>query len=79
MQFITKSPEETERLGERLGRTLHGGEVIAYLGDLGAGKTAFVRGAAECLPLRQRGSMGPSCNIYFLGGDFYTIFMPAVR
>ena len=34
MQFITKSPEETERLGERLGQTLRGGEVIAYLGDL---------------------------------------------
>ena len=51
MQFITKSPEETERLGERLGRTLHGGEVIAYLGDLVAGKTAFTRGLARGLDI----------------------------
>ena len=54
MQFITKSPEETERLGERLGRTLHGGEVIAYLGDLGAGKTAFTRGLARGLDIPMR-------------------------
>ena len=54
MQFITKSPEETERLGERLGRTLHGGEVIAYLGDLGAGKTAFTRGLARGLDITMR-------------------------
>ena len=54
MQFITKSPEETERLGEQLGRTLHGGEVIAYLGDLGAGKTAFTRGLARGLDIPMR-------------------------
>ena len=52
--LITKSPEETERLGERLGRTLHGGEVIAYLGDLGAGKTAFTRGLARGLDIPMR-------------------------
>ena len=54
MQFITKSPEETERLGEQLGKTLHGGEVIAYLGDLGAGKTAFTRGLARGLGISMR-------------------------
>ena len=54
MQFITKSPEETERLGERLGQTLRGGEVIAYLGDLGAGKTAFTRGLARGLGITMR-------------------------
>lgn len=54
MQFITKSPEETERLGEQLGETLHGGEVIAYLGDLGAGKTAFTRGLARGLEIPMR-------------------------
>ena len=54
MQFITKSPEETERLGERLGQTLRGGEVVAYLGDLGAGKTAFTRGLARGLGLTMR-------------------------
>ena len=54
MQFITKSPEETERLGERLGKMLRGGEVIAYLGDLGAGKTAFTRGLARGLGISMR-------------------------
>ena len=54
MQFITKSPEETERLGEQLGKTLHGGEGIAYLGDLGAGKTAFTRGLARGLEIPMR-------------------------
>ena len=39
MQFITHSPEETELLGQRLGETLSGGEIIAYQGGLGAGKT----------------------------------------
>ncbi|MGM9553211.1 MAG: tRNA (adenosine(37)-N6)-threonylcarbamoyltransferase complex ATPase subunit type 1 TsaE [Faecousia sp.] len=54
MQFITQSPEETERLGEQLGKTLRGGEVIAYLGDLGAGKTAFTRGLARGLGIPMR-------------------------
>ncbi len=54
MQFITQSPEETERLGEELGKTLRGGEVIAYFGDLGAGKTAFTRGLARGLGISMR-------------------------
>ena len=49
MQFITHSPEETELLGQRLGETLSGGEIIAYQGGLGAGKTAFTRGLARGL------------------------------
>ena len=49
MKFSTHSPAETERLGERLGRTLRGDEVIAFTGGLGAGKTAFVRGLARGL------------------------------
>ena len=46
MEFITNSPEETEALGQRLGKQLPSGTVLAYLGDLGAGKTAFTRGLA---------------------------------
>ena len=49
MQFVTERPEETEALGEKLGRRLTGGEVLAYTGDLGAGKTAFTRGLARGL------------------------------
>ena len=49
MRYQTHSPEETEALGERLGRTLSGGEVLAYEGELGMGKTAFTRGLARGL------------------------------
>ena len=49
MQYITNSPLETEALGAALGRILPAGTVLAYTGDLGAGKTAFTRGLARGL------------------------------
>ena len=49
MEFITHNPAETEALGAALARALHPGAVIAYRGDLGAGKTAFTRGLARGL------------------------------
>ena len=49
MQYITHSPEETEKIGIALGEILAPGTVIAYRGDLGAGKTAFTRGLARGL------------------------------
>ncbi len=49
MEFITNSPEETEHIGARLGAVLRPGTVLAYRGDLGAGKTAFTRGLARGL------------------------------
>ena len=49
MEFLTKSPEETEKIGSALGKILKPGTVIAYRGDLGAGKTAFTRGLARGL------------------------------
>ena len=49
MEFLTNSPEETEKVGAALGKILSPGTVIAYRGDLGAGKTAFTRGLARGL------------------------------
>ncbi len=49
MEFITNSPEQTEQVGAALARQLSPGTVIAYRGDLGAGKTAFTRGLAKGL------------------------------
>ena len=49
MFFITNSPAETEAVGAALGRIVPPGTVIAYRGDLGAGKTAFTRGLAKGL------------------------------
>ena len=52
MEFITHSPEETEALGAALAQKLLPGAVIAYRGDLGAGKTAFTRGLARGLGIK---------------------------
>ena len=49
MNFTTNSPGETEAVGAALARVLAPGTVIAYRGDLGAGKTAFTRGLARGL------------------------------
>lgn len=54
MQYITHSPEETRALGRRLAQVLQGGAVVAFTGDLGAGKTAFVSGMAEGLGIEER-------------------------
>ena len=53
MQFTTNSPAQTEALGAALAQRLTPGTVIAYRGDLGAGKTAFTRGLARGLGCRE--------------------------
>ena len=52
MEILTNSALETEAVGECLGRILQPGTIIAYCGDLGAGKTAFTRGLARGLNCR---------------------------
>ena len=49
MQYMTNSPAETEAVGAALGKILTAGAIVAYRGDLGAGKTAFTRGLARGL------------------------------
>ena len=49
MIYLSNSPEETEAIGSALAKTLTPGTVLAYRGDLGAGKTAFTRGLARGL------------------------------
>jgi len=53
--FISHNEKETEELGARLAQKLPGGAVVAMYGDLGAGKTAFVRGMAR--------GMGLDCRV----------------
>ena len=48
-EFLTRSPEETEALGEKIAGKLCGGEVLALFGEMGAGKTALTRGIARGL------------------------------
>ena len=54
MQTITHSPDQTRALGRKLAQALQGGAVVAFTGDLGAGKTAFVSGMAEGLGIEER-------------------------
>ena len=54
-EYISSSEAETEALGARLAKQLPGGSVVAMYGDLGAGKTAFVRGMAR--------GMGLDCRV----------------
>ena len=49
MEFVTASPEETEEVAARLARALAPGDVVTVSGELGSGKTTFVRGAARAL------------------------------
>lgn len=55
----TKSPKETQKLGEKFAKSLKGGEVIALYGDLGAGKTVFVQGLAKGLGIK-KGVVSPT-------------------
>ena len=45
MEFITNSPEETEKIGAAVGRIIPAGTVLAYRGDLGAGKCRVMASA----------------------------------
>ncbi len=69
MEYITNSPSETEAVGAALARVLQPGTVIAYRGDLGAGKTAFTRGLARGLGVTERVT-SPTYTIVneYLGG-----------
>ena len=54
MEVISNSPRETEVLGEQLAARLSPGDIVAFTGDLGAGKTAFTRGLARGLGIEER-------------------------
>lgn len=54
MEYRSNSPEETETIGAQLAARLKPGDIVAFTGDLGAGKTAFVRGMARGLGIGER-------------------------
>ena len=55
--FETSAPGETEALGERVGREMTGGEVVVLVGELGTGKTAFIRGMARGMNVADPGAV----------------------
>lgn len=81
---FSRSPEDTDRLGRRLGRALRGGEILALSGDLGAGKTALVRGIAAGLGAPPRSVSSPTFvlvqeyagRLRLLHADLYRIAGP---
>ncbi|HEX8173639.1 MAG TPA: tRNA (adenosine(37)-N6)-threonylcarbamoyltransferase complex ATPase subunit type 1 TsaE [Pyrinomonadaceae bacterium] len=62
-EWISRSPEETRDAGERFGRHLRGGEVLLLSGQLGAGKTLFVKGVAESLGVPEDEVTSPSFTL----------------
>jgi len=60
MEVISKSPEETRKLGERLGNLLRAGDAVALEGELGAGKTCFIQGMARGLGVEEKYVVSPS-------------------
>lgn len=53
-RFVSPTEETTRRLGKRLGMLVHGGDVLALCGPLGAGKTTLVQSLAEGMGLQAR-------------------------
>ena len=74
MQYITNSPGETEAIAKKLADLLQPGTVIAYKGDLGAGKTAFTRGLARGLGITEPVT-SPTYTLVneYLGGQRWSV------
>lgn len=54
MRLLSKSPNETSVFGYKLGSLLNGGDIVCLYGDLGAGKTTFVKGIASAFGIPER-------------------------
>ena len=68
-KFITNSANETTELGKKLGVTLKGGTVVAFFGGLGMGKTAFTRGLAQALCVKEEVSSPTFAIVNDYGGN----------
>src|SRR5438552_3381662 len=71
MELQSSSPEETERVGARLAAELRPGDVVTVAGELGSGKTTFVRGACRAL-----GVTGPVTSPTYTIGHRYSARVP---
>ncbi len=63
MKRASNGPNETEEIGYELGRVLKAGDVVALYGELGAGKTTFVRGVARAIGVSARDVTSASFTI----------------
>ncbi len=62
-EFLSRSPEETKTLASEVARLLVGGEVIGLMGELGVGKTCFVKGLARGLGIAEEEIYSPSFTL----------------
>ncbi|MBD0372798.1 MAG: tRNA (adenosine(37)-N6)-threonylcarbamoyltransferase complex ATPase subunit type 1 TsaE [Pyrinomonadaceae bacterium] len=62
-EWMSHSPEETQALGAHFGQFLRGGEILLLSGQLGAGKTLFVKGVAEALGIPEDEVTSPSFTL----------------
>ncbi len=63
MKLTSRSPEETDEIGYKLGRMLKPGEVVGLYGDLGTGKTTMVKGIARAFGIAERDITSASFTI----------------
>ena len=68
-KFITNNADETTELGRKLGQSLKGGNVVAFFGGLGMGKTAFTRGLAQALCVKEEVSSPTFAIVNDYGGN----------
>jgi tRNA threonylcarbamoyladenosine biosynthesis protein TsaE len=62
-RWTSRNPEETFKLGRRVGEALAGGEILLLSGPLGAGKTVFVKGLAAALGVEEEEVSSPSFTL----------------
>ncbi len=62
-EIISRSPDETISIGKKIGKKLKAGDIVCLEGDLGAGKTHFVKGIAEALEINPQEVLSPTYTL----------------
>ncbi len=78
-RFHTCSPEETELLGEKIGRVLRAGDIVAFRGGLGAGKTAMTAGIARGMGVKDEVSSPTFAIVNVYRGDLPLVHFDMYR
>ncbi len=68
-EYISNSSKETEQIAYEFAKTLRSGDVVAFVGGLGAGKTAFVRGVGAALSVRDEISSPTFAIVHVYRGE----------
>ena len=79
MTFTTKSAEETETLGQKIGALLKKGDILAMRGPLAAGKTTLTKGIARSLDIRDEITSPTFCLISEYSGTMPLYHMDVYR